>query len=163
MALTVGEVMTRDVETIEPDRTLTEMDRLLVARGISGVPVVEGDKLVGIVSQTDVIRVLLAEQKKAQQVSGFYSSPFPIPIPALERLAQDSREIADRMTLLRVREVMTPEPRVVAPSEPIERAARIMADEGYHRLPVVADKRLLGIVTSLDLVRLVGERGLADA
>jgi CBS domain-containing protein len=38
-----------------------------------------------------------------------------------------------------------------------------MADEGYHRLPVVADKRLLGIVTSLDFVRLVGERGLADA
>ena len=163
MALTVGEVMTREVETIEPDRTLTEMDRLLVARGISGVPVVEGDKLVGIVSQTDVIRVLLGEQTKAQEVSGFYSSPFPIPIPALERLAQDSREIADRMTRLRVREVMTPEPQVVAPSEPIERAAQIMADEGYHRLPVVADQRLLGIVTSLDLVRLVAERGLADA
>ena len=41
--------------------------------------------------------------------------------------------------------------------------ARAMAREGYHRLPVIEDGRLVGIVSSLDVVRLVAEVGLADA
>ena len=163
MKLTVGEVMTRGVTTLDPNVSLSEMDRILVAEGISGAPVVEDDELVGIVSHSDVIQMLCLEQKRAQQVSGFYTSPFPIAVPELSQLARDSREIADRMTRTRVREIMVTEPQTVSPGESVESAARLMWGEGLHRVPVVEGGALVGILSSMDLVRLIGDRGLAEA
>jgi CBS domain-containing protein len=155
--------MTRTVYTLDPEMSLTEMDRVLLAHQVSGAPVVVEGRLVGVASRGDVIHALYQEQRKAQRVSDFYTSPFPIPIPALERLARDSREIADRMIKLRVRDVMSTEPRAVAPSDPLEQAARLMAEGGIHRLPVVAEGRLVGILSSLDLVRLIADGTLAPA
>lgn len=159
--LTIREVMTPDVLTVGPDTTLTELDEKLVEASVSGVPVVEDGKLVGIVSQSDVIRTLYGEQQEAQKVSAFYDSPFPISIPALEHLARDTRRIADHMTKLRVRDVMTPAPARVAPDASVEEVARLMSREGFHRVPVVEGDRLVGIVSTMDFVKLLGEHGLA--
>ena len=92
------DVMTRDVLTVRPDMTLTELDEHLVEANVSGAPVVEDGQLVGIVSQTDIVRVLYAEQVEARRVSDFYTSPFPVAISVLEHLARDSRRIADHNT-----------------------------------------------------------------
>lgn len=162
MELTVEDVMTRDVTTLEPDLTLTEMDRILLTAQVGGAPVLEDGALVGVVSRSDVIRMLYAEQKRAQDVSGFYSSPFPIAIPALEHLARDSREIADRMTKTRVRDIMTADPQSLAPGDRLAAAARVMWGEGYHSMPVVADEKLVGILSSMDLVRVIAEHGMPD-
>ena len=162
MSTTVGDVMARDVVTLSPDMTLSEMDRVLLEQQVSGAPVVEGKRLVGIVSRADVIRVLYEEQREAQRVSDFYTSPFPIPIPALENLARDSRKIADHMIKLRVHEVMTPNPLTVTPGDRVEWVAKMMNAQRIHRLPVTEDDQLVGIITSLDIVRLVAEVGLAS-
>ncbi len=162
MSTTVGDVMARDVVTLSPDMTLSEMDRVLLEKQVSGAPVVEGKRLVGIVSRADVIRVLYEEQREAQRVSDFYTSPFPIPIPALENLARDSRKIADHMIKLRVHEVMTPNPLTVTPGDRVEWVAKMMNTQRIHRLPVTEDDQLVGIITSLDIVRLVAEVGLAS-
>ena len=154
----IRDVMTADVLTVRPDMTLTELDKHLVEAGVSGAPVVEGDAIVGIVSQTDVIRVLYSEQQEAQKVSAFCGSPFPIPLASL---ARDRRRIADHMTKLRVRDVMTPAPARVAPDASVEEVARLMSREGFHRVPVVEGERLVGIVSTMDCVRLLGEGGFA--
>ena len=57
---------------------------------------------------------------------------------------------------------MTPDPLTVSPTDDIEAAARLMATEHIHRVPVVQDDELVGVVSSLDIVRLVGDHGLAD-
>jgi CBS domain-containing protein len=155
--------MTQDVVTLDPEMTLTELDRVLLSYGVSGGPVVEGGVVVGVVSRSDVIRALYEEQTEAARVSGFYTSPFPIPIPALEHLARDSRRIADRMTKMRVREIMTSDVKSVAPGDPVEVVARMLATGGHHRVPVLEGGRLVGIVTSLDIVRLVARGAPADA
>lgn len=159
--VTAGDVMTEDVLTVRPEMTITELDELLVEAQISGAPVVEAGELLGIVSRADVIRALYSEQREAQRVSDFYTSPFPIPIPALEQLARDSRRIADHMTKLLVRDVMTPAPGRVAPDTEVTELARLMVREGFHRVPVVDGERLVGIVSALDLVKLLADRGLA--
>ena len=100
------------------------------------------------------------EQMEAAKVSGFYGSPYPIPIPALEHLARDSRRIADHMTTMRVSEIMSRDVKSVGPEDDVEAVARMMAAAGYHRVPVLDGTDLVGIVTSLDIVRLVGEVGL---
>ncbi len=161
MGVTVAEVMTRDVATLSPEMTLREMDRIFVERQVSGAPVVEGERLVGIVSQADVVRILYDEQNKAQQVSDFYGSPFPIDIPALDQLAKDSRKIADHLTKGTVGELMIPYPLTVSPSDDLESVARLMISEKIHRVLVTEEERLVGIVSSLDIVRLVAEVGLA--
>jgi len=161
MAKTVGDVMTRDVVTLSPEMTLAEMDEVLLSQGVGGAPVVENDRLVGVVSRGDVVRVLYEEQVQAQRVSDFYTSPFPIPIPSLKLLARDSRKIADSMIKTRVRELIARNPIAVAPQDDVRSVARLMVDEGIHRVPVVDLERLVGIVSSLDLVRLVAEDGLA--
>ena len=157
----IRDVMTTEVLTVRPDMTLTELDRHLVEAGVSGAPVVEDDAIVGIVSQTDVIRILYGEQQEAQKVSAFCDSPFPIPLASLVHLARDRRRIADHMTKLRVRDVMTPAPARVAPDASVEEVARLMSREGFHRVPVVEGERLVGIVSTMDFVRLLGEGGFA--
>ena len=64
--LTIEEVMTRNVVTITPDETMHDLKELLRAKRISGVPVVEGNKLVGVVSIERVIRSLEAGEKDAR-------------------------------------------------------------------------------------------------
>lgn len=163
MGVTVGEVMTRDVATVSPDMNLKDVDRFLLEREVSGAPVVDGDRLLGIVSRTDVIRVLYDEQREAQRVSDFYTSPFPIPISALEHLAKDSRQIAEHLIKRKVREVMTPNPLTVSPSDDIQWVARLMDSQRIHRVLVTEDERLVGILSSLDIVRLVSEVGLGTS
>lgn len=162
MTIKVRDVMTREVRTVHPDMNLTELDRTLLDAGVSGAPVVDDGRLVGIVSRADVVRVLYDEQVDARKVSDFYTSPFPIAIPALEQLARDSRKMADHMLERRVREVMTPDPRCASPDEDVVAVAKRMSTEGIHRLPVAEGIRLVGIVSSLDIVRLVAEHGLAS-
>ena len=65
------------------------------------------------------------------------------------------------MTKLRVRDVMTPAPARVAPDASVEEVARLMTREGFHRVPVVEGERLVGIVSTMDFVRLLGEGGFA--
>jgi CBS domain-containing protein len=161
MSLTVADVMTRDVTTLDPNLSLTKMDQILLEAKIGAAPVIEDGELIGIVSRSDVIHLLAGEQQRAERLAGFYSSPFPIAIGALEHLARDSRDIADRMTKTRVRDIMTRDVESLSPEDSVEAAARFMWGEGYHRVPVVSDGRLVGILSTMDLIRLIGERGLA--
>ena len=57
--LTVKKLMTRDVVTIDKDTTVEEAARLMVDQDLSSLPVLEGDKLIGIVSKSDLFKILL--------------------------------------------------------------------------------------------------------
>ncbi len=57
--LTVKEIMTREVITVCPDCPLEEAARIMVDNRIGGVPVVDGDKLIGIITETDLFKVFL--------------------------------------------------------------------------------------------------------
>lgn len=57
--LTVRKLMTKDPVTITKDTTVEEAARLMVDQDLSCLPVVEGDKLVGIVSKSDMFKILL--------------------------------------------------------------------------------------------------------
>jgi len=164
MATTVFDLMTTRVATLSPEMTLKDMDAVLVKEGISGAPVVDDGRLVGVASQADVVRVLWEGQKEASKIAAYHSSPFPVPIPALERIAKDAHQLSARMVELRVRDVMTPDPLKARPDDPVADVARRMVGDQIHRLPVVDAETggLVGILTTLDLVRAITTYGLAD-
>ena len=58
---TVADVMTSDPLTVSPDASVEDVATLLVDRDLSRVPVMDGDRLVGIVSKSDIVRMLAAE------------------------------------------------------------------------------------------------------
>jgi CBS domain-containing protein len=151
----VADVMTNEVVTASPTMTIKQVDELFTVHAISGAPVLDDGVLVGVISQSDVIRVLYDEQLAADQVSQYLLSPYPIPLPALTEIARDRSHIVDRMINTTVAEAMTTVPVTVAPSDSVSVVARLMCDERVHRVLVTKNEELVGIVSALDLARLL--------
>ena len=131
--LLVGDSMTREVVTLAPDDTAKAALALCRERRIRHLPVLEGGRLVGIVSDRDL------------------RSAAP-PLGGAGR--------ATALAQIRVGDVMADEVVTVLPSDPIEQAANTMRERRIGCLPVVEDDDLVGIITASDvmetLVYLVG-------
>jgi CBS domain-containing protein len=141
--MTVGDVMTRSVILVRSWTPLKEVAQLLIARRISGVPVVSDDgALLGVVSEGD----FLMKEQGAQAVRH----------RPLARLFGESRESRSRLAKIgavTAGEAMTAPAVTIASGRHIAEAAAVMTARGFNRLPVVDDGRLVGIVTRADLVR----------
>jgi CBS domain-containing protein len=135
----VEHLMTRTVLSVEPETPLKAVAALLAAEHISGVPVVAAGEVVGIVSETDIVRV---EQGGTRRRGG---------VLAWLLNAADSRDV--RVEARTAAEAMTSPPITVSPGRSVAEAARLMIERGVTRLPVVVDGALVGIVTRGDLVR----------
>jgi CBS domain-containing protein len=133
---TVREVMRSDVIFVRPDTSLITVAELLLDHHISGVPVVDSDgRLVGVISQTDLLRRQVEEEGEAGPSLG----------AGLHLI--DSAVAADVMT----RKVLT-----VGQRDSVADAAKVMITAGVHRVPVVTkDDKLMGIVSTSDVVRWV--------
>ncbi len=147
------DLMSGPPRTVRPDTTLADLERALLEAGVGGFPVVEGDRLVGVVSRSDVVRQLSVEQSLAELLA----SPPPEAgggAPAPDEIAE---QVGRRMEALRVRDVMNTEVVTVGADTPLEEVARRLVERHIHRVPVVEEGRLLGVVAALDFVRLVAE------
>jgi len=141
--LTVGDVMTTSVVTVNQSRPLKEVAEILIERGISGVPVVDdpGD-VVGVVSEADFLFKESGPEARRQRRFG--------------RLFGDSKAMAARQQKLSATtagEAMTSPPITVRPAQTIAEAARLMSGHLVNRLVVMDGDDLVGIVTRADLVR----------
>ncbi len=129
--MTVDAIMSRDVETVDPDVSLMEIQDVLRKRGFRHLLVVEKGVLIGVISDRDVLRAV---------------SPF------LNTLSEAPRDVK---TLTRpAREVMRADPVSVSPDTSIEEAAGMLLKHTISCLPVTnGDREIEGIVTSKDLLR----------
>ncbi len=117
-------------ETATPDMPVPEASRLMRRGGFRHLPVTDGVRLVGIISDRD------------------------LPMPHPDVAATGSVEAADQsMARLAVRDLMTSDVVTVEPDRPVEDAARVMLDLRVGSLPVVEGGRLIGIITETDLLR----------
>jgi acetoin utilization protein AcuB len=127
----VQDIMKSTLVTISPRTTLPDAVKLTRERGIRHLPVLDGDKLVGIVSDRDLKRAMASSAT------------------ALE--AHELRYLLDRV---KVAEIMTRAVVTIGPAFPVEEAARVMVKEKISALPVTDGGRLVGIVTETDVVEL---------
>jgi CBS domain-containing protein len=127
--------MTSRLVTVTPSTPLKEASALFLKHGISGLPVVEGGRLVGVISESDIV---------AKETSGYSNGE----VGAVEA-AHLRRERAATV----VAEAMTPDPVTIEPWASIWAAADVMVVRDVNRLPVVHEGALIGIVTRDDLVR----------
>lgn len=128
----VRDVMTRDPITVSPDSTIGKALVLMRDNGISRLPVVEGDKLRGILTIHDIIVKVIQPKSRATrgEVSG----------EKIRTLSQ------------RVREIMTPQVVTASPEESLSSAIKRMSQHDVSCLVVTYDKRVVGIITRADIL-----------
>jgi predicted transcriptional regulator len=151
----VKDLMNQDIMTVADDMTTDALARYLTDREISGAPVVDSQgRLIGVVSMTDISR----NMAEPADYESSRSSDFYRDIAAdvtLEDLGQ--RYVEERA--FTVRDVMTPVIHQVPVTASAAEAARMMIDQHIHRLVVTEGKEPVGIITSLDLLKVVAEQG----
>jgi acetoin utilization protein AcuB len=118
----VRDIMKKAVISITPDTTMEDAYRIMQAREIRHLPVMEGGQLVGVVTDRDL------------RLATSALLPQPFPPGSL------------------VSEVMSRSPRTTHPLDSIEEAAGMMRAEKIGCLPVVDDGQLIGIITGIDLL-----------
>ncbi len=149
--LTAGEIMTKDVVTVQKETSIRELAEMFTVRKISSAPVVdaEGD-LIGIVTETDLV-----EQDKNLHIPTVISL-FDWVI-YLESGKKFEKELK-KMTGQNVGDIYTAEVETVAPTTPISEVADIMSTKKVHAIPVVEGKKVVGIIARIDLIRtMVGQ------
>lgn len=158
--LVARDVMCRDLITAHPGQTLAELRHLLIGSRISGVPVVEQGRLIGIVSRSDLVRVEeLVESLDAEvseevwlehQADGFkHSAP------------QGFGGFRRRLSELKVKDAMRAQVLTCSPDAPVSQVAAEMIRHHVHRIVVVEGDKPVGIVSALDIAALVAGAELA--
>jgi CBS domain-containing protein len=149
------DLMQRNVGIIDASATLAELERAFADANVSGFPVVDVGGVVGVVSRTDVVRRLAASEEDAPP-SSFYGE-----IDGVTYEAKSFGDLAARhgrdIDSVRVCDVMSTHVVSVAPDAPLTEVARALVEHHVHRVLVVDGTNLVGIVSSLDLARLVAD------
>ena len=126
----VYDVMNKEVETVNRDTTAREAYKIMKNGGFRHMPVVDGDKLVGIISDRDLRLVMTVA---------------------------DSSELSatDIPKDIKVNKVMTADPAILVPDTDLRQAVSLMTRHKIGALPVVEKGKLVGIVTQIDLMKLL--------
>ena len=165
MSLRAMDLMTTDVKTVDLEMGLLDLESFFTNERVSGAPVVTGGRLIGVVSRSDVVRLLANTDKQIRSALSFYQylSPWDAESAGPDFFSRESSPtLGRRLAKLKVRDAMTSEVFAVPPSASIEELCKEMAAHGVHRVLVVEGETLHGLVSSLDVVRAVAERGLSD-
>lgn len=127
----INKIMTENVIAIEPTQTLDTAKSVFRKHHIRHLPVVQDNELVGILSLTDLQRISFAT------------------------LSGDGTMTSDSamLEMFTVSQVMRKEPVTVTVDQSIAEVAEILAEKEFHALPVLGDDKLVGIITTTDLIR----------
>jgi CBS domain-containing protein len=143
--LRLRDIMTRDVVSAAPDLTVRDAMELLSERHVSGAPVVDGGKVVGIVSATDLLD-LLADLNDTT------------PSLTFKRRKGRTTPLED----VTVDEVMTRKVHSLPPDCFVDEAAVLMGEKQIHRVLVMQGDVLLGIVSTSDVAKAVAEHKISN-
>lgn len=136
-SMKVKDIMIKDVIAVSPDDSFYEIVELFSEKKISGAPVAIGDKAIGMVSETDIMKFISKRN-------------------LVKMIEKDDKEIKDRAALT-AKKFMTKNLIKVKPSEDIAKVIVIMNEKDINRVPVEEKGKLVGIITRADIVSVVSE------
>ena len=132
----VSSIMTKNIITLNTTDKLDTAEALFKDNNIRHIPVVEGEKIIGMLSLTDLLRISFAD--------GVY---------------EDEGEVETIVyNMFTISQVMAKNLKSVSPSTTIKEVAEILAENEFHALPVVENDNLVGIVTTTDLIKYLLEQ-----
>ena len=178
--LQLRDLMTKDVVTVSPDASLREAMELFATHHVSGAPVVAGERVVGVVSTTDLIEFAAtaprprresddapewndSEARADRDAEDESAARYFIELWAFadaevgERIADSEPVDRDVLAEHTVGEVMTRAVCALPPTADVSAAADYMRTANVHRVLVMDGQRLVGIVSALDLAKAIAD------
>ncbi|KGK98128.1 histidine kinase [Methanococcoides methylutens] len=147
----VKDIMSSSVIVCSPEDSISSVAQLLKKEDISGVPVVSGSNVMGIVSEGDLLKLL-----EIPEHGGLWlPSPFEvIEIPIRELISwEDTKKMLSDVGSKPVSDIMEKEIITVSLESSVEDASRSMTKHKVNRLPVLDGDKLVGIITRGDIIR----------
>jgi CBS-domain-containing membrane protein len=150
MRTKISEIMTRDVASVNVSTSFKDIAEMLIAHGVSAVPVVDADNhVIGVVSEADL---LLKEEFKDQYYREGYQPPLRARLR--HRFGQERHSAKDKALGDTAADLMTSPAITIRPQQAMIYAIRLMDENSVKRLPVVDQEgRLEGIVSRRDLLK----------
>ena len=150
----VRDVMETDVPVVHPEDSVESVLRVLRHHELPGVPVVnEGGRCVGIITDADLV---LSEEEGDLHLPHYFELFGGVVF--LEPLRRFETRLRKAFSST-ARDLMTEDPITIEADEPIQRAARLIAERKHNRLPVVEHGRLVGVVTRVDVLDALTREG----
>ncbi|MFY0673702.1 MAG: CBS domain-containing protein [Bacteroidia bacterium] len=131
----ISTIMTESVITVNLSNTLEEAAKLFKKNHIRHIPVTSGNKLVGMLSLTDMKRLSFFEAYVTADEEGEEEMAAPI------------------YEMLSIEQVMANNVETINPYQSIKEVAQIFATHEFHALPVISNGELMGIVTTTDMIK----------
>ncbi len=150
--VTVADVMSRSPLTIGKSASLYDALVLMRTNGITGLPVVGSDgDLEGVLSERDLSGVLGLPMTSR----GMEGMMDVLLLDLKEQPEPTLRGFRESLEETQVGEVASQPAYSISPDAPLEAAMELMTEKSIHRLPVLSGSRLVGVVTTHDLLRAV--------
>lgn len=148
--LTARDIMTKEVVTVTPQTGVRELAALLLARNISGAPVVdEAGKVLGVVTESDLVflnkKVHLPTAVAILDAFVFLESP--------GKMEQELKKMAGT----KVGDICSQRLISVRPDTELEELATLMAEQQVHTLPVLEGEQLVGVIGKADIIRTIAQ------
>jgi len=134
----VKDIMSSGVKMVKPDTKLVEVASLMCLYRYSGLPVVEESRLIGIVSEKDIINRLFPSLEDLTE---------GVATLDLDKMMGQYKDVLS----LKVEDVMTRNPLTVSPDMHVLRAATIMSRHKFRRIPVAEGDTLVGMLSMGDV------------
>jgi CBS domain-containing protein len=131
----VSHIMAKSIISVNTTQSLRDVKKILETENIRHIPVVSGSKLIGIISKTDIAKL---------SIGAVFGD-------------QGSGEEAI-LDMLSIEQLMTKHPKSVSSDTLIRDVAEMLVSEEFHSLPVVDDGKIVGIVTSTDIIKYMLEQ-----
>lgn len=132
----ITHIMTKDVKTVNLTHSLEDAEAILKKNHIRHIPVVSGEDIIGMLSLTDLLRISFVDNYGEEEVD-------------VDTVVYD---------MLKIDQVMVKNPVTVSVHSTIREVAEILAKREFHALPVVEGTKLVGIVTTTDLIKYLLEQ-----
>lgn len=156
----VKDYMSKRVVYLKPEDTIFKAAQVFCKRGISGAPVVDSSKtkrIVGVMSESDVVKFMGTKICNVKSVlSNLAYQSLSLMFLQFINLGKNHLSLKkrfDKLSKIRVKDLMSKRVVSVSPEDSIFDAAEKMDAKKVNRLPVVKKRKLVGIIARADLVR----------
>ncbi len=147
------DLMTTDVKSVDAEWPVNRVAQFLIDHEISGAPVVKDGTLIGVISLTDLARHNSTSGASSERPASFYRAELETTYAEEEvdqlRVSDGGETTAEH--------VMTPQVYDVSRHTSLKQVAQVMYRGGIHRVFVTENGQIQGVISSLDMLRLVAE------
>lgn len=125
----ISSIMTTEVITLSLSDSLYSAEKRMKTNHIRHMPVVDGDELIGLISLADLQRISF-----------------------IDAYSKEGTEDTPVYNMIGVKDLMIKNPVTASPTSTILEVSKLLASKEFHSLPVVDEGKLVGIITTTDLL-----------